>query len=111
VHSRRSRKGPFFVGPMSTLELLLSGLPKESPNVLLTNATVTIGDQTIDISKAISLDAAGDPVLTISQTLLANVAKGASISVTFYFNETAPSFINYAPLLFSDPFTDSANSL
>jgi hypothetical protein len=84
-----------------SLEILLSGLAANSPNVSLSNALVTVGGQLYHL--AITLDSANDPVVTIPTSVLSSLAAGASLQVSPWYTETSPSFVTYTPKLFSDP--------
>ena len=47
---------------------------------------------------------AGDPVLTIPQSVLACLAQGQTLTVALRFRDPLADPINYNALLFSDPF-------
>jgi alpha-amylase len=81
-----------------TLLILLSGL---SSGVTLANASVTVGGVTYTL--AVTTTLAGDPVLTIPQSVLAGLAQGQTLSVALRYLDPLADPINYTALLFSDP--------
>ena len=85
-------------GISGTLLILLSGL---SPDVTLADASVTVGGVTYTL--AVTTTLAGDPMLTIPQSVLAGLAQGQTLSVALRFSDPLADPINYMPLLFSDP--------
>jgi hypothetical protein len=85
-------------GLNGTLLILLSGL---TPDVSLAGATLTVGTTTYTL--AITTTDAGDPVITIPQSVLASLAVGQSLTMTLRFRDPLLDPINYTPLLFSDP--------
>jgi glycosidase len=82
-----------------TLLILLSGL---TAGVSLANASITVRGVTYTL--AVTTTAAGDPVLAIPQSVLANLASGQTLVVRLRFRDPQFIPISYAPLLFSDPF-------
>ena len=76
----------------------MSGL---SPGISLADASATVGGVTYTL--AVTTTLAGDPVLTIPQSVLAGLAQGQTLSVALRFRDQLEDPINYTPLLFSDP--------
>ena len=85
-----------------SLEILLSGLAANSPNVTLQYATVTVGGTLYNL--AITLDSAGDPYVYIPQSIMSRLTAGSSLAVSLWYAESASSFVSYTPKLFSDPY-------
>jgi glycosidase len=81
-----------------TLLILLSGL---TSGVTLQDASVTVGGVTYSLPVTTTL--AGDPILTIPQSVLATLAPGQVLTVALRFQDPLLSSITYMPSLFSDP--------
>jgi hypothetical protein len=85
-----------------SLEFALTGLSVGSPGVALLYATVKVGGVAYNLD--VTTDSAGDPVIFLSSTLVANPAPGKSVGLTLYFSNPAAILISYIPRVYSDPF-------
>ena len=81
-----------------TLLILLSGL---SSGVTLAGASVVVNGVTYNLAASATL--AGDPVLTIPQSVVSSLDPGSMVSVALRFQDPLFGPIGYSPLLFSDP--------